>query len=276
MDSFRKELKAKAKEILQVKIWPFFLMCLLTMLDAGILVKIFFTSPLKAAYCNFLAANSKNGEETDKGVLWRNFTGNYLKLLKNTFIRDLFLMLWSLPIVIGVVMIIGGGIVLIILIFGENFELFSELVPNMTEYWSNISQYREYISNLIAPQMQGWLTAVVAIGYILMIAGIIIYLPKLYSYYVTDFIIGENPGMKWNEAIKQSKEMMKNYKFFAFKLDLSFIGWYLLAAVVSSAAGGFAFILSFIGRTVIEVYRSTTVAQFYIQKQEQHNVFVCE
>lgn len=49
-----------------------------------------------------------------------------------------------------------------------------------------------------------------------------------YKYAMAPFILLENPGMKPNEAITASKEMMDGYKGALFCLDLSFIGWSLL------------------------------------------------
>ena len=39
------------------------------------------------------------------------------------------------------------------------------------------------------------------------------------------------PDITANEAITRSRQMMKGYKWALFKLDLSFIGWYLFCLV---------------------------------------------
>ncbi|MBR3249637.1 MAG: DUF975 family protein [Clostridia bacterium] len=56
------------------------------------------------------------------------------------------------------------------------------------------------------------------------IGGII----KHYSYLMVPYIIAENPSLNSKQAITLSRNMMNGYKFEAFKLDLSFIGWNLL------------------------------------------------
>lgn len=53
-----------------------------------------------------------------------------------------------------------------------------------------------------------------------------------YSYYMTPFILCENPDMTAREAIRESKELMKGNKLRLFCLELSFIGWELLAAAI--------------------------------------------
>lgn len=56
------------------------------------------------------------------------------------------------------------------------------------------------------------------------IGGII----KHYSYLMVPYIIAENPSLNSKQAITLSRNMMNGYKFEAFKLDLSFIGWNIL------------------------------------------------
>jgi len=49
---------------------------------------------------------------------------------------------------------------------------------------------------------------------------------------MTPFILVENPEMTAREAIRESKELMKGNKWRLFCLELSFIGWELLAGFV--------------------------------------------
>lgn len=51
-----------------------------------------------------------------------------------------------------------------------------------------------------------------------------------YRYAMTPYILLENPEMTANEAITESKRMMVGNKWRLFCLELSFIGWLLLAA----------------------------------------------
>ena len=60
---------------------------------------------------------------------------------------------------------------------------------------------------------------------LLIIPGII----KSYSYSMTFFIIADEPNISANEAITKSRAMMNGYKWKYFLLQLSFIGWGLLA-----------------------------------------------
>lgn len=52
---------------------------------------------------------------------------------------------------------------------------------------------------------------------------------KYYAYYLTYYIIGDNPNLTANEAITLSRKMTKGHKWDLFVLDLSFIGWGFLS-----------------------------------------------
>ena len=70
---------------------------------------------------------------------------------------------------------------------------------------------------------------------LLVIPGII----KSISYAMTPYIMAENPEMTAREAINESKRLMYGHKWELFCLELSFIGWYLLAALTVGIGGFF-------------------------------------
>ncbi len=75
-----------------------------------------------------------------------------------------------------------------------------------------------------------------------------------YSYALAPYILYENPGMKPNEAIRRSKEMMKGRKWQLFCLLISFIGWALLSVLTFG-----------IGMLFLRPYMETAGAAFYRQ-----------
>ena len=62
---------------------------------------------------------------------------------------------------------------------------------------------------------------------LLIIPGIV----KGYEYRMVPYLLAENPNLQVKEAFSQSREMMRGQKWKAFVLDISFLGWYLLAVV---------------------------------------------
>ena len=70
---------------------------------------------------------------------------------------------------------------------------------------------------------------------LLVIPGIV----KSYEYRMIPYILAENPDVTTEEAFRLSKEMMDGEKWDTFVLDLSFIGWALVAGITCGIAGIF-------------------------------------
>jgi len=73
-----------------------------------------------------------------------------------------------------------------------------------------------------------------------------------YSYAMTQYILAENPQLTAGEALDKSKEMMLGNRWRLFCLQLSFIGWQILSALVFG-----------IGSLVLTPYIETATAAFY-------------
>ncbi|MCL2402070.1 MAG: DUF975 family protein [Oscillospiraceae bacterium] len=88
-------------------------------------------------------------------------------------------------------------------------------------------------------------------------------IPALYRYRQAYYILLDNPEKGVFQCIRESKQMMNGNKLDLFILDLSFIGWFLLASVVGfilSSAGLFAFPIVMI---FLWPYLSLTRAGYY-------------
>ena len=75
---------------------------------------------------------------------------------------------------------------------------------------------------------------------------------KGYAYAMTPFIMAENPDMSASEAIAVSIELMDGHKSELFTLDLTFLGWSLLAALTLN-----------IGNLALNPYKNAARAAFY-------------
>ncbi len=64
--------------------------------------------------------------------------------------------------------------------------------------------------------------------FLIPVAGWVISIVKGYEYRMIPYLLAEDPDMDKDEAFARSREMMDGQKWNAFKLDWSFIGWYLL------------------------------------------------
>lgn len=73
-----------------------------------------------------------------------------------------------------------------------------------------------------------------------------------YSYAMTEYILAEHPELSASEALARSKEMMQGNRWRLFCLELSFIGWSILASLTFG-----------IGNLWLTPYRQAARAAFY-------------
>lgn len=85
---------------------------------------------------------------------------------------------------------------------------------------------------------------------------------KSYAYAMTPFILAENPNLSASQAIQLSEDMMDGHKGDLFILDLSFIGWNLLAAMTMN-----------LGNIALNPYKNAAYAAFYRQLQAERQFY---
>ena len=119
--------------------------------------------------------------------------------------------------------------------------------------------FQDYSRIFVTKLLQGIYTDLWSL--LLVVPGVI----KYYSYAMTDYILKEEPEMKNNAAIEKSMAMMENNKMKLFLLDLSFIGWALLAIVTFG-----------IGFLFLQPYMQVSRAAFYedLKAQQGGNIEV--
>lgn len=94
---------------------------------------------------------------------------------------------------------------------------------------------------------------------LLIVPGIV----KSISYSMTYYIMRDNPGMNGEEAIRRSMEMMRGHKMQYFLLELSFIGWIILASIPMG-----------LGLIWLIPYISTACAAFYEELKKDYEARV--
>ncbi len=87
---------------------------------------------------------------------------------------------------------------------------------------------------------------------LLIVPGIIM----AYAYSMAIYVSNDHPELSSMEAIRRSKELMRGHKWDLFVLDLSFIGWILLA--IFTGGIGIFFLLPYIEAAHAEFYRELT------------------
>lgn len=128
----------------------------------------------------------------------------------------LVLLLWAI-----VILVIGGATTLGYAKY--NLNLVDDKNPKLKDIFS---QYNRLGTGFGMQFFRGLFTFLWSLLFV--IPGII----ASYSYYMTPFILCERPDMTSREAIRESKELMRGNKWRLFCLEISFIGWELLASGV--------------------------------------------
>ena len=77
---------------------------------------------------------------------------------------------------------------------------------------------------------------------------------KSYSYSMAFYIMAENPSISAGEAITRSKELMNGHKMELFFLQLSFLGWGILATFTCGI--GFLWLVPYMNKTTANFYQS--------------------
>ena len=82
---------------------------------------------------------------------------------------------------------------------------------------------------------------------------------KSYAYSQAMYILADNPDIGALEALRRSEEMMRGHKLDLFLLDLSFIGWHLLALVTFGLS--YIYVMPYLATTRAGFYRSLAGGQ---------------
>ena len=141
------------------------------------------------------------------------------KIIGTYLLKYLFLILW------GIIFYIGLTLLIVSLVF----ILIIALVANLQNIDSIPQEY------LITFGL--FFTA----GIVLSLIGAAIYIPQAYAYSQVELILfGRLDRQEYTSAsaiIKESRQLMKGYKWKKFLLDLTFLGWFILSGITFGLAG---------------------------------------
>lgn len=153
-----------------------------------------------------------------------------------------FLVIWLILLVVSIILwVIGRGINIGYSKF--NIDIIDGNKARVRDLFSRFSQLKTSVGASILMFIYSMLWSILFI-----IPGII----ASYSYAMTSFVLADNPEMSANEAIRESKRLMKGNKWRFFCLQLSFIGLMIIGALTLG-----------IGLIWIIPYQQATYAAFY-------------
>lgn len=167
--------------------------------------------------------------------------------------------------ILGIVGIVVIGILLVVIVIAAIFGIF---VSNVVEvggcsfFTKNATNENTSLKELFSGFMNGNYMKNVSVQFfrglytflwslLFIIPGIV----KSYEYMMIPYILADNPNISKEDAFALSKRMMDGHKWNTFVLELSFIGWNILAAVFCGIPGIF----------YVEPYMQATYAELYLK-----------
>lgn len=222
-----KEFRKKAWDSLKGKYWTGFLACFIVSLASSLL-----------SIANSVSSIKQSTLETSD-IDIKSIIASYMEKPISTAILPVLLVLFLLlicnPLVVGL---------------DAYFIKNTNGSPKFSEIFSRFKD--GYSSTVVTMFLMGLKTFLWTLLFI--IPGII----KSYEYAMIPYILADNPDTNYNEAFSKSKEMMKGNKWKLFKLQFSFIGWYLLSILTLG-----------IGVFFLVPYCSAAEAEFYVALKEK-------
>ena len=178
-----------------------------------------------------------------------------------SFVNTFRLFYYEHKVTAGLLSLISGIILLLIYIF---IKLVLEIGKN--RYFLESRKYKETkIEKLLFPyrtRKSIHLAGIIFIRNIYLALWnltIIGYLIKKYEYLMIPYVLAENPRLTRRQAFNLSKEIMKGLKWQTFKLDITLIGWNILAI----------FTLGFSNIFYTNAYREFIYANLYMNVRKE-------
>ncbi|MBQ8416558.1 MAG: DUF975 family protein [Clostridia bacterium] len=189
-------------------------------------ISIFVSSPIRLGFARFhLAVVDQDKEKINVSTLFSYFKISYWKSVGLYMLRSLISFACSLPTAIA-------GIIAV-------FSVISSLFSAM------------YTGNIFA--VIASLLLVLPILLVGAAVSVVLYFLIDYNYYFSEMIMAEYPEIGVVDALRSSRNLMRGKKWKLFCLDISFIGWILLAAFFTCG----------IGMIFLTPYIQTARAHFY-------------
>ena len=146
---------------------------------------------------------------------------------------------------------------LVTIIVGVGFTvfLFNHVRKTEPAYGNLLDGFGPYLRVAVLELVVGVFVALWSL--LLVVPGII----ALYRYRFAPYILLDHPEMSIMDCIRESKRMTKGYKSQLFTLDLSFLGWAILALIPYAGYLVEVFLLPYFGITQILCYDQVRQAE---------------
>lgn len=186
---------------------------------------------IRLGLCRFHIALT-DGEMPSIGMLFSYFGRAFWRSVGMNILRNLILFAYQLPALIAMSMgfyVLGKGLL---------------------SLWGTLEMTQEIAAYIVL--LVGQFAALTLISMLLLLITI----PISLRYVMADYVLMENPEVGAVGALRESRRMMKGNKWRYFCLQLSFIGWHILAALAFGLGG--IFLAPYVEQANTEFYHETS------------------
>lgn len=214
------------------------------------LYSLLFANPLTVGHNRFYL-DARMGNAQVSNIFSQFGGGKFGNTVKTMFLYDFKLWLWGL---LGMIPFILFGVSIVNTVSGAGNI-------NENDFDAVMSLGMEILGSFV----------LACLGYVIFIIPQII---KRLSYTLVPYILAENPQMPQKRAFEISVKTMKGEKAHYFGLQMSFIGWFILASVAGSIVGGIlgtslGSIITMAGLVFLYPYVYATYTEFYCCMREK-------
>lgn len=204
----RKELKMKAKAMINANYWKTVVAGLVLAVCAG----------------NGASARGDNSS-TNSSTVFEQFTELDPAIILATVLAVLVVSVWVIAFAVVISVFVKNPLEV-----GAQ-KLFLNCRDNTAEFGDIVFAFKNSYFNIVKILfLRGLFTGLWSLLFV--IPGIV----KAYEYRMIPYILAEHPEMSREEVFARSKEMMAGNKWNAFVLDLSFLGWHILGVCTCGIA----------------------------------------
>lgn len=244
----RLEIKGYAKEFLKKHYWKAFVVCLIATLLSG--------GGGSNSNTNTINSNQSNSYYDSYSSVLDDFEerlpfelgGSIVFSVSKNFTSPLLMISGGLFLIMLVVVVILAITIGFAIEVGKS-RFFIQGLEGDISVRKIVSTFNsaEYLPIVITMLLRNLYTLLWT--FLLIVPGII----KYYEYSFVPYILAEKSDLSPNEVIKKSREITSGHKMDMFILDLSFLGWYFLGALLFGV--GVFFVDPYVEATYAKLYR---------------------
>lgn len=238
-----------------------------TVIDA--VISVFVISILNVGYYRFLLRMKQADDPTvnpetkkyDLNLIVSGFTMNYANTLKITFLMNLYLVFWFLLALVPAMLFIG-----VMAFLASSTEVISTLFSLIQQF--GVSPSADMVNTLSSYITENcpYIPVIFTFVFLLTIAGFIPLIMKYFEYAAIPMILADDPDISIQRAFKRSKNIMNGFRARYFFIQLSFLHFVFIAALVMIVSQ--SMLIYYVAIAFLQPYITTTLLSFYMERRD--------